>query len=267
MNAAFTRGPGHACELARELFSQGYSRFVAVGGDGTLHEVVNGLQMGDPARAPVHVAVVPAGTGMDFARNAGLSTDVRSSVDRILRMDVRRLDLGLAQGHESRLFVNFAEVGIGASVVAREARQKLALPGRASFLMASLAEATRFRAPWGRVTVDGCMMYEGEMVSAIVANGRYFGGGMKIAPSAALDDGKLDVIVLGAFSRVELLTQVWMVYPGLHVGHPKVSVARGVNVTIERQEPSRLDLDGELSGARFTTYRFSALRAALPLLV
>jgi diacylglycerol kinase family enzyme len=108
-------------------------------------------------------------------------------------------------------------------------------------------------------------VYDGRLLSAIVANGRYFGGGMKIAPHASMVDALFDVLVLGDFSPGELLTQIWKIYPGVHVRHPKVAWLRGRSVEIVTSVDSRLDLDGELYGSG--PYHFSVLPGALRLLI
>jgi diacylglycerol kinase family enzyme len=115
------------------------------------------------------------------------------------------------------------------------------------------------------IRLDGFTVYKGPVVSVVVANGRYFGGGMRIAPQAAMDDGLLDVILIGDFTRLELITQIWKIYPGLHLAHPKVLWWQGKEVEIESDRQSPLDLDGELYPSG--THRISLLPRALPLLV
>src|SRR5205807_1091283 len=99
--------------------------------------------------------------------------------------------------------VNFGETGIGAVVVRRSAQLPAPLPGRASFLFAALSAVTRSIEDWGSVQVDGRTLYEGRVVSVVVANGSHFGGGMKIAPGASIDDGLLDAVVLADFTKAE----------------------------------------------------------------
>lgn len=237
----------------------GFTTIVAVGGDGTVHEVVNGFSDDDLARA--RLAVVPAGTGMDFLRNVGLPRGARSIAELIASGQERSVDLGRAQAGENRYFVNFAETGLGAAVVAREEVLSPSWPGRVSFFLAAVRAAMAEQNALSRVAVDGAVVYDGPLVSAIVANGRYFGGGMKVAPVASVTDGWLDVLILGDFSRAELVAQIWKIYPGTHVKHPKVLTVRARQVSIEPVGPARLDLDGELYGTG--PYIFGVLPSAL----
>ncbi len=242
-----TRRPGDGSSMTREALDAGHTTFAAVGGDGTVHEVVNGLFNGTEIDGRSRLAVVPAGTGMDFARNIRAKRGVRAAAERIVRGQEQRVDVGLVPA-EGRVFINFMETGLGAAVVAREARLSDSWPGRASFLVAALGAAVREDNLPVRVRVDGETIYGGTAVSVVVANGRYFAGGMKIAPMARMDDGVLDVLILGDFRRLELATQIWKIYPGVHLAHEKVIHVRGASAEIETDGTGRLDLDGELGG-------------------
>jgi YegS/Rv2252/BmrU family lipid kinase len=259
-----SRRRGHATELAREAIDLGFTTILAVGGDGTVHEVVNGLSLNSRLRHDVELGIVPGGTGMDFVRNLGVGPGLEAAARRILHGTARRIDVGVWSDRPDRSFVNFAETGIGAAVVAREAQIHRSMPGRASFFLAALAAVRKQENVVTRVSVDGIPAYDGPLVSVIVANGRYFGGGMKIAPRARIDDGELDVLVLGDFSRGELLTQVWKMYPGVHLGHSKVAWLRGSRIDVNPLEPTNLDLDGELFGRG--PYSFGILPGALAVL-
>jgi diacylglycerol kinase (ATP) len=241
-----TRGAGDGTEQARAALRADHTTILAVGGDGTLHEVVNALLEHSRVRSDVRVGIVPAGTGMDFVRNAHLRRGVRAAVDRIVRGKERRFDVGALTEPFPRLFVNFAEAGLGSSVVAREAAFSSRWPGRASFFLAGIAAAARDHPITGTLTVDGVTVYEGRLVSLVIANGAYFGGGMKIAPPARMDDGELDIVLLGDLSRVELVSQIWKLYPGTHLRNPQVHWMRGKEVTFAPRSPGHLDLDGEL---------------------
>jgi YegS/Rv2252/BmrU family lipid kinase len=242
-----THHSGNAMVLAQQAVEDGYRTVVAVGGDGTVHEIVNGLLDGDGVRDDVRLAVVPAGTGMDFARNLHIRRGARAAADRIATGRERRVDVGVLLG-QNRAFVNFMETGLGAAVVAHEAHMGDRWPGRASFLVSALRAAMQEDNIRVRVEIDGHTVFGGRAVSVVVANGPYFGGGMKIAPRARLDDGLLDVLILGDFGRLELAGQIWKVYPGVHVSHPKVVHLRGRSVAVRPLDFSLLDLDGELGG-------------------
>jgi diacylglycerol kinase (ATP) len=243
-----TKERGDAATLARQAVEMGFETVVAVGGDGTVNEVVNGMLQVADARGTVRLGIVPAGTGMDFVRNARLPRRPRSIAAAVMSTHERRLDIGMSEADQSRAFVNFAETGLGAAVVAREARMSEAWPGRLSFFLAALAASVQDRNVAATISVDGAEVYDGRLVSVVIANGEYFGGGMRIAPQASMEDGKLDVLVLGDFRRAELISQIWKLYPGSHVAHPKVLWTTGTSITVTPHAPTRLDLDGELFG-------------------
>jgi diacylglycerol kinase (ATP) len=259
-----TSRPLEACALTRRALAEGATTITAVGGDGTVHEVVNGLLDNRSVPAGVRLAVLPCGTGMDFARNIGARRGVNAALDRILAARERRVDLGYAP-EAGRAFVNFAETGLGAAVVSRAAGLGKWWPGRVSFLVSAVGAALTEKNIEVAVTIDEAVLYRGRAVSVVVANGEYFGGGMRIAPRARPDDTWFDVLVLADFSRAELLSNIWKIYPGVHLSHPKVLYARGRRVTLEPGTPAQLDLDGELLGDCPT--QVILLPSALPVLV
>lgn len=258
-----TNAPGAAEALAREAADSGADVVAAVGGDGTVHEVVNGLYLSAISGRHSRLAVIPAGTGGDFARTMRMRRGVRAAVARILAGSCLTLDLGLAQP-SGRVFVNFAETGLGAAVVRREREMDSHLPGRLSFFLAAVDAARSEDNIEAYIEIDGLPAYDDRLVSVVVANGRYFGGGMKIAPAASNRDGLLDILILGDFSRSELLTQIWKLYPGSHVRHPKVLWQRASSVIVRTAPGTPLDLDGELLNT--VTDRFSILPSVLSVL-
>jgi YegS/Rv2252/BmrU family lipid kinase len=239
----------------------GFDTILAVGGDGTVHEVVNGLARDGAISSNVVLGVVPAGTGVDFARNLRFPRRPDLVAARITAGRERRIDVGLADSPARRFFVNFAETGLGAAVVAREAHMSDLWPGRVSFLIAAMGASLRESNVEATVSVDGTTVHDGPLVSVVIANGPYFGGGMRIAPHAAVDDAALDILVLGDFARAELVSQVWKLYPGSHIRHPKVRWLTGSTVSVAPRSPTRLDLDGELYGTG--PYAFSVAPMAL----
>lgn len=255
--ALVTEGRGHAEQLVRERFENSAGTVVVVGGDGTIHEVVNALCAEDRLYDRVRLAVVPSGTGMDFIRNAGVSAGSRHAARRLLHARERRIDVGTAETHANirRSFVNFAETGIGARVVAHEAQSQRELPGRASYVLSAIEAIREHFNNRVTVLVDGTMMYQGPAVSIVAANGAFLGGGMKIAPRALMWDGVLDAVVLGDFTRAELVANMWRVYPGVHTRLPKVMYRQGSTIEIASEPPSQLDLDGELY--EFGTFRLT----------
>jgi diacylglycerol kinase (ATP) len=265
----YTQGRGHATELAREAIGQGFSFLVAVGGDGTIHELVNGMIEDDKAINPEAVlGVVAAGTGSDFIKTFGLpATMPAHAVAHLDGSEAFPIDIGkisyIQDGAPAqRYFANIAEVGLGAAAAARAQRLPRWLGPMVYFVAFWLA--VRKHRP-ANVTVDLVdRSYEGKMNNLIVANGQFFGGGMKVAPKAVPTDGLLDVQVEHARKK-EAIALMPKVYKGQHVPHPDILEAKRARVSIDSDRPLPIEADGELLG--YTPATFEVLRDALRLKV
>ena len=261
-----TRAPGHATELARRARAEGRALVVAVGGDGTVHEVVNGLLAdGDEAPVPV-LGVVPGGSGCDYARTFGLPADLEAAVANLAStMPPRLVDVGQVRcqgpdGPHRRMFVNVAEVGIGADV----ARRASGLPrclGAGRYVVSFVLTLAGHR--HGHASVEaGSERYDGPLTNLVVAIGQYFGGGMRIAPAADPGDGDFEVQVQFG-SKLDYALAMPKVFRGTHLPHPRVLEWRGAQVHISSEPAIRLEADGELLGT--TPATFGLLPAALRL--
>jgi YegS/Rv2252/BmrU family lipid kinase len=230
-----------------------------------VNEVVNGI-----AGLDVELAVIPRGTGFDFVRTYGIPRKLDAAVEVALRGATREIDLGRARfrawdGAEGEsLFANIASAGMSGAIAKRTNETSKALGGKVSYAWATVAVFSRWRNDEVRVRVDG-EEHSGRMHDVVVANGRYFGGGMMICPDAEPDDGLLDVLLIGDLSKRDLLLTLPKTYRGRHLPHPKATVLRGAVVEIETPEPLPVQLDGEQPGT--TPVRFEAVRGALRLRV
>jgi YegS/Rv2252/BmrU family lipid kinase len=253
-----TTAPCDATMVTRSALEAGYTRVVAAGGDGTLNEVVNGFFSTDGvALNPAAIlGVLPSGTGGDFRRAAGLPTDPTKLAAILRANNVRRIDAGRVTYDDpataARQFINIADCGVGGEVVARVNRSSNkggGLRGTVVFLAISLRALTTFGGRPVRLTVDGEVV-EMEIQNVVIANGRCFGGGMRIAPNAELDDGRFDVIVLPALGRVRTLTAMPSVYRGTHLGQAGVMVRRAATIRVEPLDdrPLLFDIEGEQVG-------------------
>lgn len=224
----------------------GVGLVVAVGGDGTLNEVVNGV-VGEHGRPRATVGALFTGRGRDGARTLGLPRDPARAVARLLANRPAVRDLGLVRWRGGRrYFVTIAGAGFDA-VVARGALS-LAGPGTVPYLRAVAASLRAYR-PWPlRLVVDGGPPRALEAAGVMFANGPCCGGGMRIAPAANAADGALDLVVLGALSRGALVRWLPTVYWGGHLRHPLISAERVAAVTVTSEEPLPLQLDGEPAG-------------------
>jgi diacylglycerol kinase family enzyme len=215
---------------------------VAVGGDGTLNEVVNGVA---PLREshPATVGAVMTGRGRDACRNLGLLRDPRRAVRRLVEGRVVSCDLGLATWPGGRRYFT-AAVGVGFDAVV--VRRAGAAGGRLRYLAAVLASLRDHRP--SKVVVDGPAgaSWAGEAASVIVCNGSHLGGGMRIAPGARVDDGLLDVVVLGPLGRAELALWLPTVFWGGHLANRKVRAWRGATFRLDTTGAPAAQLDGEL---------------------
>jgi diacylglycerol kinase (ATP) len=252
--------PGQLAEAARE--AQG-SLLVVIGGDGTVNEVVNGA-----AERDAEIAVLPCGTGQDFGRTHGIPGRFDEAVRVALGGDTRTIDLGRVEleGGTSRFFANVGSAGMSGSVARRANSMTKAFGGRATFFYALTREFLAWQNTRVVVELDGGVRREGAMHDVIVANGRYHGGGMKLAPDAEPDDGAFDVVLIGDVSKVDFLTTAPKLYKGKHVGHPKVEVVRAARVEVDAAEHLPIELDGEQVGTTPATFEVvpGAVRVRVP---
>jgi diacylglycerol kinase (ATP) len=261
---AITQAPGDATRLAREALRGGAERIVAIGGDGTTNEVVNGFfdEAGAPIAREASLALIPFGTGGDFRRTLHLPTEVAEAAkviaaNRRRRIDVGKLEFTATNGERAlRMFVNIASFGVS-GVVDRMVNESGKRLGRLSFMLASARAVWSYKNQRVQIVFDGTDRVDATINTVAVANGRYFGGAMKMAPEAEPDDGLFDVVSIGDVSFGDLLRNNRHLYKGTHIGLDKVSSRRARVVEAEPVEPGEvveLDVDGEAPGrlpARF----------------
>lgn len=250
-----TACPGDATQAVRTALEQGRRTIVAVGGDGTLNEVVNGFfdTGGVPIGGDAMLALLPSGTGGDFRRAVGIPSDIDAAARLIAIGSVRHIDAGRIEfsGGVQRFFINIADCGMGGEVVARVNRSTYkagGARGSAIFLGTALTTLLSFASRNARIEIDGTII-ERDVRSVVIANGRYFGGGMHVAPNALLDDGQFDVVIIGETGRTRALTGIASLYRGRHLNRREVEVyrARTVGVSCDG-DPMLFDIEGEQVG-------------------
>jgi YegS/Rv2252/BmrU family lipid kinase len=262
----FSERPGHLIELARRAVDDGAQLVVAVGGDGTLNEVVNGV-----AGSDAELATIPLGTGMDFGRTYGIPTRFEDAVRVAVEGDVRTVDAGRVRyrtwegADAERWFANVGSVGMSGAVAQRANGMSKALGGRVTFFYALTRVFFEWENTEVRVQLDDGER-RGRMHDVIVANGVWHGGGMKLAPDAAPDDGAFDVVLIGDVGKVDFLTTAPKIYKGRHVGHPKVEVVRSRLVDVDADEHLPIELEGEQVGTTPAVFELvpGALRIRVP---
>lgn len=244
-----TTHPGHATVLAREAGQAGFDTVVALGGDGTAHEVVNGLMQLDAGARPA-LAIVPIGSGNDFARGAGLPRDPLSALRRALdgALSPRPIDVGLARDSRNRseYFLNVIGIGLDASVN-HHARQVRLLGGFAMYFAALIRTLTNnYGAIPAHLEIDDGRPVSQPVLMLAVANGTREGGGFNITPAADPGDGQLDLAMIGPVSRLRLLQIIPDVMAGTHARHPEIVMRRIRRLRIRSSRPLLAHFDGEM---------------------
>ena len=272
--SATTGGRGDAARLARAAVASGCSAVVAIGGDGTFFEVVNGVMPPGPhdgAGAPIPVGLIQAGRGSDFGRSAGLPTDVEAACTRLLAARTEAIDLGhvvyraFNGQSQSRYFANAAGLGFDAEVAQRANSGPRIMDGTVTYLGSLLATLGSYRNKRLNLHIDGETKWRDRANSVVIANGQFFGGGMKIAPEASLSGGNFSVVVLGNLGKLDLIRNVPKVYDGSHASHPKVSMLTGKEVEVTSPDRLLLQADGEVLGT--APAAFMVVPGALRLIV
>ncbi len=265
-----TAAAGHAGRLASEAAAEGRRLIVAVGGDGTVHEVVNGIidpATGRPVAGDPVIGVVSAGSGSDLLRTFGLDRRPELLADHLVTANVQPIDLGRVQvegpaGPRQRVFVNLAEAGYGGRVTQLANRMPRRL-GRRRYEAAIVAAVLSFRRVETTVTVDGGTVVE-PLCNVIVANGQFFGGGLHVAPKALPDDGRFDVQSWGG-TPIDVIRAQPQLRRGHHLRREDVRQWRSTKVSVSAVRPLVVEADGEVLGT--TPASFEVLAGALRLKV
>ncbi|HEV2803012.1 MAG TPA: diacylglycerol kinase family protein [Pyrinomonadaceae bacterium] len=275
---AFTERAGDATVIARREAAAGRRLLIACGGDGTVSEVANGIL---ESGADAELGILPSGTGGDFRRTLGIPNGARDAAaalrtGRSRRVDVGRVEFQTRAGERAeRYFLNVASCGMGGEVIRRveeksggwlaTASRRVA-GGQGAYALASLQAAVSFARPTLRIQLDERPEFRLAVTNLCVANARYFGGGMKIAPEAKLDDALFDVVAVGDLDTLKILTNVYRLYLGTHLGMREVAHthARRLHVSAEHDNDQvLLEIDGELLGTLPATFELLPRRLSL----
>lgn len=246
-----TLRPHHAEEIVRSLNLSDFNALLAVGGDGTVHDVLNGmLSREDGRRLPI--GVIPAGAGNALAWDLGMA-DPKTAVERIVQFHTRSVDVAeVSVGKRTRFALNIVGWGLAADI--NRLADRMRMLGRHRYIVAAILEVLRLKRPTASLRVNGSEQ-EGILVFALGSLTRYTGAGMKIAPEAVLDDGLIDLLLVRNPSRFEILKVLPKVFGGDHMGHPELEYRQVNEFSIASKTPGVLNLDGETYGERNCSVR------------
>jgi diacylglycerol kinase (ATP) len=249
-----TQGPRDATRIAREACRSGVERLLVAGGDGTTSEVAAGLLECAFESRPA-LGLLPLGSGLDLARSLSLPRDLEGALDVIEAGALRRVDAGEIEYRDDRgamrrgYFVNESSAGLSGETVRLVGASSKRLGPRLGFLVGAVGAILGHRPVDLAVEIDDVRIYEGPVSMVVAANGAYFGAGMRVAPNALVDDGKLEIVLLRGLSIPRLLANLPSLYRGAHLRHPSVSTHRARKlVLIPKEAGAPIDVDGENLG-------------------
>ncbi|MBX7174773.1 MAG: diacylglycerol kinase family lipid kinase [Pyrinomonadaceae bacterium] len=259
-NVDFTEYRGHGIELAKKAAETGRKFIVACGGDGTINEVANGILL---SGKDAELGVLPQGTGGDFRRTIEMPSTIRRASEALKNGVTKKIDVGKVTylNHkdetEERFFLNISSVGLSASIIERvKTTGNLnwitfgSLRGKASFAYSALHEVLNLDVKTIRVRFDENEVKSLQSIVFCVANARYFGGGMKMAPDAVIDDGLLNVVNIGELGTGKIVRKAPKLYAGTHYSLDEVkhTTAKRIEISAFNNEEIHLETDGELPG-------------------
>jgi len=225
--------------LAQRAAEEGFKKIVAVGGDGTIYEVLNGI-----IGADVLLGVIPAGTGNDFVRTVGIGKNIGQALHTVVYGKDKFIDCGKANG---RYFINVAGVGFDTEILKEVESIKKFLTGKWAYLAGTLKTLLYYKNKSIKISIDG-QEYNKEILLAAFANGKFYGGGMKIAPAASIQDGCFDIIIIHKISKWKILRLFPTIFSGQHIHVKEVSLYQGKKITLSCDYPIPVNLDGDLVG-------------------
>ncbi len=267
VDVVFTDGPMAAKHLTAQALKEGIEQIIAVGGDGTVNEVVNGFfENGRPLNPNAVLAVLASGTGGDFRKTFDIPIDIDAQIARIAESTVRAIDIGKltfredATGKEGvRYFDNIASFGLSGATdrAVNQLRFARKFGGKFAFQWGAFKALINYRNQPVRLRVDDAFDEVIQTATIAICNGQFFGGGMHIAPEASPDDGLFDIIVLRDAGRLEILSKLHLVYSGKHLNDKRVMFLRGrkiIATPLSNTQAVLLDVDGEAPGQLPATF-------------
>lgn len=255
---AETRAPGEAIDIARRAATE-YDAVIAAGGDGTVHEIVNGLLR---AGANTALGLLPLGSGDDFAKMLSPG----DAVARIARGEARPFDAGRITAGETRYFANGMDIGFGAHAARNVRRVPRPFTGLGAYLGALAMTLVRYPKLEVRLQLDEGEAFAHTTAMTAVMNGRAFGGSFHVCPDACADDGLLDLLIADGVGRIAILGLVPKILRGAHAGDPRLRLVRAKRVVLESGTPLLVEADGEIAFENARRLEVEVLPGALRVL-
>ncbi len=259
----FTEKPLQAVEISRSAIKEGIELIVGVGGDGTINEIANGFfEQEKPINPETALGIIPSGTGSDFSKSLHIPLGLRNALRVITQAPSNRIDIGKVTyrnhfaSEVERFFLNVSDFGIGGEVVYKMNQERMEKKASSYFkcLVSTFMSYTNKKL---NISVDGEELPVDEYMVGAIANGRIFGKGMKVAPEASLDDGMFDLVLVRKMKKLEFFRNIFRIYTGTHLSHPKISLIRGTKIEVapaDMEERILIEVDGEQVGSLPATF-------------
>ncbi|MGB0457261.1 MAG: diacylglycerol/lipid kinase family protein [Chitinophagales bacterium] len=260
----WTESPEHAIEVARQCRATGYTKFFAIGGDGTIQEVVNGVLAQGYSDEFVFGAL-PMGTGNDWMRQYITKASIADYLSALKGKNLFEQDLGLVQSEsgKSRYFINFFGAGFDSQVILESVKYKKW--GAVAYEMGLLSALWNYNSPMGKISMNDQILYQGRLYMMIASIGRYAGGGMQLCPAAVNNDGILDLTYIEHLGKLNVIANTRRLKTGSIIHHSKVHTHRGTSFIIENKSTlEQTALRGEIDGEYFGDGPFTVTLAPFP---
>jgi YegS/Rv2252/BmrU family lipid kinase len=230
---------GEVEKLAKKAVLENYTDIIAVGGDGTVTEVFNGIHHKD-----INLGIIPVGTGNDLARVLNLDNNIKETINKIIIGRTKKIDIGKC---EDLYFLNVAGLGVDSEIIEKTEKIKKLIKGPMAYLISTFIVLSKYKCQKMSIDIDGCKM-ERECYLVAVGNGNYYGGGMKITPKGILEDGLFEIVIIHKMPKLKFAWLFRKVFSGDHIYESVVESYKGKIVYIQAPENVKINLDGNLIG-------------------
>jgi YegS/Rv2252/BmrU family lipid kinase len=235
---------GDITTTVKKFYESGFNEFIAIGGDGSLSELINGFEF--PSSRIPSIGMIPMGTGNDFVKTTSNNKDFDNIFKAIIGNHKKIIDVGIVNNFN---FINVCSFGIDGPIMKDMEKYKKLLPGQASYLFSTLKAGISFKSSFVKVVADD-QVYDGKMLLIAIGNGKYFGGGMNICPEADLSDGLLEVCLVRNVSKLKFIKEISKIYSGRLNELKEVIYLKAKKITIHVEDSEYLiNADGNLMGS------------------